>query len=151
MAEFREFSQTVQDNIVAKSLFLKEFGPQLGRPHVDTLKNSKHANMEIPLENVMKEFPPERQKRIQEKADQYIKEYKTLQELRKKLNLTQTKIAKNMQINQVSVSNLEKRSDMLLSTLNSYVVALGCELEIFIKTPDQTHVKIEGLIPRENT
>lgn len=107
--------------------------------------------MGIPIEDVLKEFPPERQKRIREKANEYIKEYKTLQELRKKLNLTQTNIAENMQINQVSVSNLEKRSDMLLSTLNSYVEAMGCELEIFIKTPDQTHVKIEGLIPRENT
>jgi len=45
LEEFRGFSEVVQNNIVAKSLFIKEFGPQLGRPHVDTLKNSKHANM----------------------------------------------------------------------------------------------------------
>jgi hypothetical protein len=27
------------------SLLLQEFGPQLGRPHVDTMRDSKHANM----------------------------------------------------------------------------------------------------------
>ncbi len=45
LAEFREYLEAVQDNIVAKSLLIEEFGPLLGRPYVDTLKNSKHANM----------------------------------------------------------------------------------------------------------
>lgn len=103
--------------------------------------------MAIPLEEVMKSISLKRQKRIYQKANQYIKEYQTLQELRKELHLTQTDIAKQMQVKQVSVSNLENRSDMLLSTLNNYVKAMDCELEIFIKTPDQNHVKIDGLIP----
>lgn len=45
LKEFLKYSETVQDNITAKSLLVKEFGPMLGRPHVDTLKNSKFANM----------------------------------------------------------------------------------------------------------
>lgn len=45
LAELKEFSEAVQDNIIAKSLFIKEIGPRLGRPHVDTLKDSKHANL----------------------------------------------------------------------------------------------------------
>lgn len=45
LTEFREYSMNVQDNILAKSLLIEIMGPQLGRPHVDTLKNSRHANM----------------------------------------------------------------------------------------------------------
>jgi hypothetical protein len=43
--EFYELSETVQDEILALSKLLEEFGPQLGRPHVDTLKDSVHANL----------------------------------------------------------------------------------------------------------
>jgi hypothetical protein len=43
--EFYELSETVQDEILALSKLLEEFGPQLGRPHVDTLKDSTHANL----------------------------------------------------------------------------------------------------------
>ena len=35
----------VQMEILALSLVLEEFGPQLGRPRVDTLNGSSHANM----------------------------------------------------------------------------------------------------------
>ena len=101
--------------------------------------------MGIPVEEVMKKLPPERQKRIRAQADKYIQEYETLQELRKQLDLTQTDVAENMGVKQVSISNLEKRSDMLISTLKSYVEAMGCELEMFIKTPEKKQVKIGDL------
>jgi len=44
-AEFDELSAEVQDELLAHALLLEKFGPQLGRPWVDTLKGSKHANM----------------------------------------------------------------------------------------------------------
>jgi len=37
--------EDVQDAILAKALLLEREGPNLGRPHVDTLNDSKHANM----------------------------------------------------------------------------------------------------------
>jgi hypothetical protein len=43
--EFKGFHQEVQDELLAKALLLEEVGPQLGRPHVDTLKGSKYVNM----------------------------------------------------------------------------------------------------------
>lgn len=106
--------------------------------------------MGIPLQDVLKELSHKRKKRIQEKADEYIKEYETLQKLRKGLHLTQKELAENLRIKQVSVSNLENRPDMRLSTLNNFVEAMGCELEIFIKTPDQTHVTIKNLLPKKD-
>lgn len=44
-AEFQAFEPTVQDAMLVVAKVLADFGPQFGRPHVDTLKGSRHANM----------------------------------------------------------------------------------------------------------
>jgi hypothetical protein len=44
-AEFSQLPRSVQTALAAKARLLESAGPLLGRPHVDTLKNSKHANM----------------------------------------------------------------------------------------------------------
>jgi hypothetical protein len=44
-AEFAALVEPLQDELLAHALLLKKFGPGLGRPTVDTLKGSKHANM----------------------------------------------------------------------------------------------------------
>lgn len=43
--EFDDLPEEVQDELLAHAELLKEFGPQLGRPWVDTLKGSRYANM----------------------------------------------------------------------------------------------------------
>jgi hypothetical protein len=43
--EFDGLDEDVQTEILALSRLLQQFGPQLGRPRVDTLKGSSHANM----------------------------------------------------------------------------------------------------------
>jgi len=43
--EFMTFAPAVQDALLAVAKLLVDYGPQLGRPHADTLKGSKHANM----------------------------------------------------------------------------------------------------------
>ena len=43
--EFKAFDKGLQDELLAHALLLAEFGPNLGRPTVDGLKGSKHANM----------------------------------------------------------------------------------------------------------
>jgi hypothetical protein len=43
--EFDALPEEVQDSIFAKATLLEEFGPELGRPNVDTLQGSKHTNM----------------------------------------------------------------------------------------------------------
>ena len=45
MPEFEALHEDVRTEIAALSLWLEHFGPSLGRPRVDTLKGSKHANM----------------------------------------------------------------------------------------------------------
>ena len=44
-AEFEDLTETVQDELLAHARLLEEFGPHLGRPWVDTLNGSRHANM----------------------------------------------------------------------------------------------------------
>ena len=43
--EFLAFQQGVQDQLLAATKVLADYGPQLGRPYVDSLKGSKHVNM----------------------------------------------------------------------------------------------------------
>jgi hypothetical protein len=44
----------------------------------------------------------------------------------------------------VNISNLEKRNDMHLSTLKKYVEAMGCQLEINIRMPDDQLIRFEN-------
>lgn len=43
--EFLEYAEGLQDELLAHARLLAEFGPHLGRPTVDGLKGSRHANM----------------------------------------------------------------------------------------------------------
>ncbi|HSR09152.1 MAG TPA: XRE family transcriptional regulator [Bryobacteraceae bacterium] len=59
-----------------------------------------------------------------------------LEELRVARELTQTSLAKILDVGQSEVSKIEKRTDMYVSTLASYVKAMGGELEICAVFPD---------------
>ena len=43
--EYNQLPIDVQDELLAHIRLLEQFGPQLGRPRVDTLQGSRHANM----------------------------------------------------------------------------------------------------------
>ena len=66
----------------------------------------------------------------------------SLHQLRKARELTQTKIAGELHIGQGDVSKLERRTDMYVSTLASYLQAVGADLEIRAVFPDGSTVKI---------
>jgi transcriptional regulator with XRE-family HTH domain len=59
-----------------------------------------------------------------------------LAELRENLDLTQEELATRLQISQSNVSRLEKRRDMLVSTLREVVKAFGGELHLVAEFPD---------------
>jgi len=97
------------------------------------------------IEDIIKSLPSNRIKRIEEETEQLVAEYNSLQEFRQSIGITQVALANEMNFTQVNISNLEKRSDMHISTLRKYVEALGCELEIKIKLPHHKKVKISNL------
>jgi hypothetical protein len=43
--EYDELPEDVQDELLAMTSLLQQFGPQLRRPHADTMNGSRHANM----------------------------------------------------------------------------------------------------------
>ena len=43
--EFDQLPEGVQDELIARAKVLAQFGPQLRRPHADTLEGSKYPNM----------------------------------------------------------------------------------------------------------
>jgi transcriptional regulator with XRE-family HTH domain len=54
----------------------------------------------------------------------------TLYQLREARKLTQVSLAKVLEVNQGAVSRMEKRTDMYLSTLRSYIQAMGGQLQV---------------------
>jgi transcriptional regulator with XRE-family HTH domain len=69
----------------------------------------------------------------------------TLRELRRARKLTQVRLAKALGITQDSVSRLEKRSDLLLSTLRKTVRAMGGKLSLVADFPDRPPVVLSGI------
>jgi transcriptional regulator with XRE-family HTH domain len=69
----------------------------------------------------------------------------TLQDLRKARELTQQRMAELLGIKQANVSRIEKRSDLLLSTLGSYVAAMGGRLRLVAEFPDRPPVVLSKL------
>jgi DNA-binding Xre family transcriptional regulator len=67
-----------------------------------------------------------------------------LEQLRVARQLTQTNLAQVLGVNQSAVSKMEKRTDMYLSTLRSYIEAMGGTLEIQAVFPEGA-VRIEML------
>lgn len=84
---------------------------------------------------------PERREANRLAAQQMI-DVMPLEELRTARNITQTHLASLLRITQASVSKMEKRTDMYVSTLRSFVQAMGGELEIRAVFPEGT-VRIE--------
>ena len=66
----------------------------------------------------------------------------SLHQLRKARELTQTKVAVELHMGQGDVSKLERRTDMYVNTLASYLQAVGADLEIRAVFPDGRAVKI---------
>ena len=101
------------------------------------------------LNDVIAKLPKERQKRISKKAEkmagEMIAHADSLRVVRKALSKTQTKIGEDLGLSQNAVSQLEGRSDLLLSTLRRYVQALGADLDIVVRMKDGSKVVLEGL------
>lgn len=97
------------------------------------------------LDEMMARLPAARRKRIEARAAELIAEEMSLRDLRKAMNRTQVQVAKKLKVGQDTVSRYEQRSDMLLSTLQSYVQAMGGELDLVVKFPNRGPVKIKAL------
>lgn len=78
---------------------------------------------------------PERRARVEERVRKAIKEM-ALDELRSARELTQAQLAEMLKMDQGSISKLERRTDMYISTLRRYIEAMGGSLQIKAVFPD---------------
>ena len=97
------------------------------------------------LNDVIKGLPLDQQNEIETQAARLIEDEMTLRDLRKAHELTQTRMAEALHISQDGVSRIEQRSDFLLSTLRSYVEAMGGKLRLVVEFPDRKPVMVSGL------
>ena len=86
------------------------------------------------------------QKKAESKAKQLISEM-PLQELRQARQMSQERLAEILATKQANVSRIERRTDMYISTLRSYIEAMGGELDIVARFPEgEIHVNQFGEI-----
>lgn len=93
------------------------------------------------LDEVLDALPKDRQRKIKARA----MELATLKDLRLAAQQTQEQMAIALGVGQDTISRLEKRSDMLLSTMRHYIEGMGGKLELVVKFPDRPPVVIDGI------
>lgn len=97
------------------------------------------------LKDKLATLDPARRAVIEAEADRLHAEYLTLQDLRKAKQLTQVQLAETLGVQQATVAKYERQSDLLLSTLTSYVRAMGGDLKLMVEFPGKAPVALEGL------
>lgn len=95
------------------------------------------------LDHLLAELPAKRRATIETRAA----ELATLKDLRQAVAQTQQDLAAALGVGQDTISRLEKRSDMLLSTLRRYVEAMGGKLELVAQFPNRPPMVIDHLSP----
>ena len=86
-----------------------------------------------------------RRNTVEARAAELVAEEMSLQALRRAQRLTQARVGKVLNIGQDGVSRLEQRSDLLISTLRSYVEAMGGDLQLIASFPDRPAIAVTGL------
>lgn len=96
------------------------------------------------LEKVLARLPKKRREKIERRAA----ELATLKDLRQAVHRTQEELASSLGVGQDTISRLEQRSDMLISTLKRYVKAMGGQLDLVARFPDRPPVVIDRITDR---
>ena len=101
--------------------------------------------MTVNVDDKIQKLSASQRKKVEARAAELVAEEMTLRELRHARKLTQVRVAKKLGISQDSVSRLEKRSDLLLSTLRKTVEAMGGRLSLVAEFPDREPVILSGI------
>ena len=102
--------------------------------HLKILKKGKN-NMAKSFKLLEEKMSSKARAMAESKAQKMLKEM-PIQELRQARHLSQEKLAKILDTKQANVSQIERRTDMYISTLRSYIEAMGGQLKIVAQFPD---------------
>ena len=97
------------------------------------------------LKERLNKLPAARRVKVEARAAELLAEEMSLKDLRKARELTQEHMAELLGIGQEGISRLEKRSDLLISTLRNYVARMGGQLELVVRFPDRPAVLLQDL------
>src|SRR5215472_7314939 len=117
----------------------------IGSMRISPAQKGREVTMAVNVDDKIKKLSPAQRKKVEARAAELIAEEMTLRELRHARKLTQVCMAKALGITQDSVSRLEKRSDLLLSTLRKTVEAMGGNLSLIAEFPDRAPVVLSGI------
>jgi len=106
------------------------------------------------FDELFSKMKPEAQERAKARSNELLQEM-ALADLRRAQASTQQQLAKTLGVNQAWISRVERQTDMYLSTLRSYVEALGGELEVSARFDDRfvrlnQFAEIEGRMAAED-
>jgi transcriptional regulator with XRE-family HTH domain len=88
------------------------------------------------MDDYLAALPKKDRRAIEKRAEELIAEEATLRQLREARERSQEEVGQKLHIKQAAVSKLERRADMYLSTLRSYIEAMGGKLEIIARFPN---------------
>lgn len=101
------------------------------------------------IDDVLAGLPKARREKIEanaaRKAREMIEYADSVSEIRRAMGKTQSEIARQLGVGQVAVAQLEKRSDLLLSTLRRYIRAAGAELSLVVRTKQGAEIVLQSL------
>jgi len=96
--------------------------------------------MSKPFNTLRNKMSPAAQKAAAAKTKRILKEM-PLQELRQAHQMSQERMAELLHTKQANVSRIERRTDMYISTLRSYIEAMGGQLDIVARFPNgEVHI-----------
>lgn len=101
--------------------------------------------MATTLNEKIARLDPDHRAEIAAEFERLRTEYLTLKDLRKARKLTQVQLAESLGQKQVSIAKLERRADLLLSTLRRYVEAMGGTLNLVVEFPDRPPVLLDHI------
>jgi transcriptional regulator with XRE-family HTH domain len=97
------------------------------------------------LTEIMKRLPKARRERIAAETAREAAEIMSLRDVRKAFHRSQESMAKALNMEQESVSRIERRADLLLSTMRKYVEAMGGDLKLIAEFPNRPPIRIDTL------
>ncbi|MCY4560211.1 MAG: XRE family transcriptional regulator [Chloroflexi bacterium] len=101
--------------------------------------------MATTLNEKMRRLAPDRRERVESETERLHQEYLTLQQLRKAKEITQAQLAETLGVGQATIAKMERRSDLMISTLRRCIEAMGGRLELTVEFPDHEVIHLEGL------
>ena len=139
-----------------KDRFYEEYVPVADNLYDEHLEELRRKGLILsgrhPFSELTKDFTPERRQRVTEMKRELLAEM-PLHELRRARSLTQRDMAKILKVNQPAVSKLEQRADVYVSSLRSYIEAVGGNLKIIAAFPEgevtiTNFSELEGMNPQ---